>query len=462
MRRSSIENSNGTVFLPDAISPRTLAVCRSLGRKGVYVTCADETPFNLAFFSRYCQARTTYPSPLHSPQKFVSHLLDYLSQHPQDCLIPVKEESLDAILSHRDEFERLTHLPFPETSVFQLCRDKNKTMELANQLGIPHPQTVLPSDLNQVKELSRSLRAPLVIKPRMSCSGLGIHYVEDISDLYETYSQVHEQYPFPMIQEEIPLGEKFDVACLMDENSRPLATFAQKEIRSFPLRDGASTVQESVWRPDLVELTVQLLQKMGWTGIAEAEFMVDPRDGTPKLLEVNPRFWGSLQLSIQSGVDFPYLLYQWSRGERIQPVHEYKVGQFCRQILPYDLMHFLANPDRFKMNPSFFSAFAANSGHNLFSSDDLGPLLGFFLSCSRYVFDPDKWLHLARMEKFADQIGGLLRHNPKTVSSATLNGLVETNSIEPLLLQVEKLGITYAGIDPKEEDNRRKEELCIS
>jgi len=43
------------------------------------------------------------------------------------------------------------------------------------------------------------------------------------------------------------------------------------------------------------------------------EFRVDARDGTAKLMEVNPRFWGSLQLSILSGADFPYLLYNLER-----------------------------------------------------------------------------------------------------------------------------------------------------
>jgi predicted ATP-grasp superfamily ATP-dependent carboligase len=228
MWKHSFERSNRTAFLPDAISPRALAICRSLGRQGVQVTCADETPFNLAFFSRYCQERLTYPSPLRSPQKYIEYLLDYLTRYPQDCVIPVKEESIDAILANREEFERLTYLPFPPTPIFQICRDKNRTMELAAQLGIPHPRTILPTSLCQVKELCSTLRAPLVIKPRLSCSGLGICYVQDITQLYETYCKIHEQYPFPMIQEEIPAGEKFDVACLLDDNSRPLATFAQR------------------------------------------------------------------------------------------------------------------------------------------------------------------------------------------------------------------------------------------
>lgn len=462
MSKPSVGHSR-TAFLPDAISPRALAICRSLGRQGVRVTCAEETPFNLAFFSRYCQAHTTYPSPLRSPDKFIEHLLDYLTRYPQDCVIPVKEESLDAILAHRDEFEHLTYLPFPSMPIFQLCRDKHRTMELAAQVGVPHPKTLLPTSLRQVKELASTFQAPLVIKPRMSCSGLGIYYIQDIADLYETYCKVHEQYPFPMIQEEIPSGEKFDVACLFDDNSRPLATFAQKELRWFPLRDGASTVQESVWRPDLVEMTVELLQKAGWSGIAEAEFMIDPRDGTPKLLEVNPRFWGSVQLAIQSGVDFPYMLYEWSCGRPVQPVHNYKVGQRCRQLLPYDLMHFLANPNRFKMQPSFFDL---SYGHNMFSASDPGPLVGFLLSCSRYLFDPDKWLHLARMEDFAARMGKIFHRRPQTSSSITMDKSIEAEFVELLTEPSETTEPVSEdeldGVETiiSETENWRQEELC--
>lgn len=171
-------------------------------------------------------------------------------------------------------------------------------------------------------------------------------------------------------------------------------------------------MQESVWRPDLVDMTVQMLQKAGWSGIAEAEFMIDPRDGTPMLLEINPRFWGSLQLAIQCGVNFPYLLYRWARGERVTPVHTYAVGQRCRQLLPYDILHFLSNPKRFQMQPGFFNFFDPACGHSLFALDDPGPVAGFALSCGRYFFDPAKWKELARMEKFSARIAGLLGKQP--------------------------------------------------
>jgi predicted ATP-grasp superfamily ATP-dependent carboligase len=407
------KNTKGSVFLLDAISPRTVAIARSLGKQQVQVTCADESPINLGFFSRYCRARMVHPSPIHAPQAFVESLLDYLDKHPQDCMLAVKEESLDVLLAHRQAFEQRTHLPFPANATFQVCRDKRKTMALAVAAGVPHPRTIYPENPRQIAKQVRGLRFPLVIKPRLNCSGLGIRYVQNEKELQTVYAEVHSRYPFPLIQEQIPAGEKYDVACLFDENSRPVATFAQRELRSFPIQDGASTVQESVWRPDLVELTVQLLQKAGWYGIAEAEFMIDPRDGTPMLLEINPRFWGSVQLAIQSGVDFPHLLYRIARGERVEAVHQYKVGQMCRQLLPYDILHFLNNPNRFQMQPSFFDFANPRCGHNLFAVQDPGPVFGFMLSCGRYLFDLEKWKNLARMEKFADRLANRSEDQPQ-------------------------------------------------
>ena len=205
---------SGRVLLLDAISPRTVTIARSLGKRQVQVTCADETFFNLAFYSRYCDHRFTYPSPERQPKAFVERLLNYLQENPQDCLISVKEETLDVLLAHRQAFEQFTRLPYPDNVIFQTCRDKYKTMSLAAAAGIPHPHTSLAANFDQVQELAASVRFPVVIKPRSSYSGIGIRYAQNEAEMLQAYREVHSEYPFPMVQEEIPAGEKFDVACL--------------------------------------------------------------------------------------------------------------------------------------------------------------------------------------------------------------------------------------------------------
>ena len=62
------------------------------------------------------------------------------------------------------------------------------------------------------------------------------------------------------------------------------------------------------------------------------EFIVAD-DGTPFLVEVNTRFWGSLQLSIDAGVDFPYLLYQIFTSDRADSIHHYREGLRLRWLL---------------------------------------------------------------------------------------------------------------------------------
>jgi hypothetical protein len=119
------------------------------------------------------------------------------------------------------------------------------------------------------------------------------------------------------------------------------------------------------------------------------------------------------------------------------------------------LLHFVANPKRFQMQPSFFNFFDPDCGHNLFALNDLGPMVGFFLSCGRYLFDPDKWLHLARMEKLAGRIGKLLHRNPQAASSITLDHLVEPNFDETFQPSQDELDELQARADRTEIGNWR-------
>jgi len=86
-------------------------------------------------------------------------------------------------------------------------------------------------------------------------------------------------------------------------------------------------------------MAINLLKKMEWHGPAQVEFKMDSRDKTPKLMEVNSKFWGTLDLSIQAGIDFPFLACKMVLDGDINPVYEYKVGLKYRWIVPYELRY---------------------------------------------------------------------------------------------------------------------------
>ena len=139
-------------------------------------------------------------------------------------------------------------------------------------------------------------------------------------------------------------------------------------------------------------MAVALLNALDWFGVAMVEFKLDPRDGIPKLMEVNPRFWGSLALSIEAGVNFPYLLYRMSLGERFKPVHDYEIGKRVRWLLPGDILHFIHNPRRLSILPEFLDFWDPNTAYDIISLKDPLPALGRMLTLLTLLYDPDmKW-----------------------------------------------------------------------
>jgi predicted ATP-grasp superfamily ATP-dependent carboligase len=116
---------------------------------------------------------------------------------------------------------------------------------------------------------------------------------------------------------------------------------------------------------------------------------MDPRDNTPKLMEINPRFWGSLALAIESGVNFPYLLYKMALGESFKPVETYQLGVICRWLLPGDMLHYIHNPQRRKISRAFFRFKADNLYYDIVSLSDPLPAVAKLLSPITFLYDPD-------------------------------------------------------------------------
>ena len=198
-----------------------------------------------------------------------------------------------------------------------------------------------------------------------------------------------------MIQEFIPSGgEAYGISLLFNRSSQLRAAFTHRRLREFPVKGGPSTLRESVHMPQLLDKSVKLLQHLNWYGVAMVEYKQDPRDGKCKLMEINPRFWGSLPLAVVAGVDFPYLLYRLVMDGDIEPVLDYPEGIRCRWLLAGDVLHFLTNPNRFRLQPSFFDFSRNNRNDDFISLEDIGPTFGFFMVVLANLFNLEKWKHV--------------------------------------------------------------------
>jgi len=201
--------------------------------------------------------------------------------------------------------------------------------ELARSAGVPVPRTVYPATLDDITPLSSDLQYPVVIKALHESPGYTICYARKPTELLSTYLNFCTQKAFatgslPMIQEFVP-GYGCGFFALY-QNGVCKRIFMHRRLREKPPTGGVSTCAESIYDSTLKEYGTRLLDLLGWHGVAMVEFRRDSRDGTYKLMEINPRFWGSLDLALAAGVDFPYYICQMAQGHELQYSEDYKRG----------------------------------------------------------------------------------------------------------------------------------------
>ncbi len=399
-----MSQKSSRVLILDGMWNKTLAAVRSFGERGFHVTVAEKTRFATALFSRYATKRLVYPSPVTMPEAFMQWLLAELKSGDYDLLLPTELSTQLLIARDKDKIEPLVGFPFASVALTESVNDKAWFMRFAKEHGYPTPKTICTDNLSPVAGVETNVREiadclgristdftfPLVIKPRESSGSRGIQYVFDEKDLVTEYMRVHEKYPYPIIQEYIPSPEVgsggYGVGALFNYNHEPKASFVYKRLREYPVSGGPSTLRQSVKYDELRDIAIGILKDLKWVGPAMVEFKVDPRDGSPRLLEINPRLWGSLRLAILSGVDFPYLLYKLAVDGDLEEVVDYKMGVKCRWLIPGDILHLLFAKKNVKNLLDFIRP---SDGDDILSLKDPMPIIGRLSSLFPFLYDKE-------------------------------------------------------------------------
>ncbi len=330
------------VLVLDGNQRSALAATRSLGRKGIPVVVADERVPNLSSCSKYCVDSFAYPSPYEHPEEFVGVVGEECRKRGVEILFPMTEISTQLVIERKSSFAPVK-IPFADYNAFDELTNKWKLLKKAECLGVPAPKTwfIDPElDLNQLKQ---ELKFPLVLKPyrsRIFHNGKWVPASVKYADSWDNLLRLREEFPFRthrfLVQEKVN-GTGQGVFTLYNEG-KPFVFFAHKRIREKPPTGGVSVLRESVpVDPVLKSLSEKLLNDVRWHGVAMVEFKV-AENGKPYLMEVNARFWGSLQLAIDSGIDFPFLLYQMACGRSSPLIKQHRLYIRTRWLLG-DLDH---------------------------------------------------------------------------------------------------------------------------
>lgn len=375
------------VLVLDGFWNKSLAAVRSLAGRGCWVGAGERTRLAPALFSRHCRRRFVHPSVARRPQDFLAALARELDVGRYDVVLPMELTTQLLVTEHRGRLESKVRIPFSDAERTRRVNDKGFVTAFAQERGIECPSTFRPRGPEDAAALAADLPYPVLIKPRHASGGRGMVRVERAEHFPAAYAGVQARFPRPIVQECLPSGgEALGVAVLLNFASEPRASFVYRRLREYPLAGGPSTLRESIRRPALQEAAERLLSALGWVGVAMVEFKVDTRDGRPKLLEVNPRFWGSLHHAIVCGVDFPFLVCRLALEGDVARVSDYRVGVRTRSVLHGELLHFLANPERRRLRPTLCDRSIAD---DVLSTEDPLPTLGRILSLWAFAWDKD-------------------------------------------------------------------------
>lgn len=322
------------ILVADYPGGQVIAGVRALAREGDRCALAwPRGPLDGLFASRALAAWHPVPSAIEDPDGFVDGIESLVRGHDFDVLMPFGLDACHAIACHADRLAPHVGLAAPAPDRFALANDKLATARHAEAVGVPVPRVFSDAGEADLGAVIRAARFPVVVKAR-SGSGVSeaLRYAGDGEALRRVYGAMVERagrggvrdFSAPLIQEFVP-GHIHD-ACTVSWRGEVVAALTQVRQVMSPIYGGVGAINRTTDSPALRALAVRLLASLDWHGPAQVEFKYDPRDRVYKLIEINPKLWGTLPLSIAAGLNFPGLIRDLVLGRPVARFPRYRVG----------------------------------------------------------------------------------------------------------------------------------------
>jgi len=372
-------------------------MCRTLGKKGLSVTAGGCARYLPGMLSKYTDDAYVHPDPTVDPTGFVDDLEAHLGAESYAAVFAVTDTTTSLLSRHKERLAATgARIGVEDWETFLAANDKGRLFDIAADLDVPTPRTWTPSSPADVAAIDEERSGRVVVKPRLTTTvdddGQvlvnridGANYVDPDEDLAERFRALVSAEPsaeatYPLVQEYVDGDGTMATVGLADEGE-VLTFFQHEKYRVYPPSGGIGAVRKGVYEPRMLTYTERVVDALGWTGPFHVEFMQTPDDEF-SLLEVNGRYWGSLALTINSGVDVPWYHYQLLTGEtpEPEPPAAYQTDVRQRKLFYQDLrwLHDQLSRRNLDAIVPFVTSFGRTRDEYL-RFDDVLPLLGLFV-----------------------------------------------------------------------------------
>jgi len=319
------------VLLCDGGYYGTLAATRALGANGVPVLVADPNILASTLWSRHVTSRFRCP-PTADTERFVNWARIVGQRYNQPVIYPTSDDVSLVLALHRSELERDFRFYQPDLDTFLNLLDKSKLAQVVRAAGLDMPETWSPGNLHQAEEVIRDQRGHLLIKPRtqslLNTHSKGTIVLGGREESVRTYTEFHRRnvltpqlaarfpdWTLPIVQRYHPeaVDKVHSIAGFIDRGGQNMAVRAAEKVLQLPSRLGTGLCfQSAEVDVELVLKLKRLLQRIGYFGVFEAEFI--RVSGRSLLIDINGRLYNQLAFDVARGLPLATLFYEGALG----------------------------------------------------------------------------------------------------------------------------------------------------
>lgn len=322
------EKRHGVVVVEGHV--QGLANTRLLGKKGLPVIIVDKADC-IARYSKYCTK--FFVCPDYVTDGFVQFLIELCVRENlyNWVILPSNDHAVYSISKHKTELSKYYKIITESIEVIKKIYNKRDLLTIAQNAGIPIPQTVMPEVANP---MTVNLRYPVIVKgnnglsfyKKFKCKAVFLSHQDALKETWKGLlkeAQPHEYF----IQEVIPPGHKTVSVAVFSIDGIVKSYWMGVKLREHPVTFGTATCCKSTIDHELLELSERLIAQIGFTGVCEIEWLKDIRDNEPKLIEINARTWLWVGLAAVCGVNFPWEVYRYMNDNQPPTPTNYKTDK---------------------------------------------------------------------------------------------------------------------------------------
>lgn len=334
------------LLITDADSKISLGIIRSLGLKNYEIEMFHHHKRPLCYYSKFCKKIHILPN--YKSKSFNTKFLKLLKKNKYDLLISVQYNSFYFLSKIKKKILRFTNFVCENHNKINFVSSKKKVNYLSKQIKDKNLSVIKTLKYKSIYKLGLkniNNNFPLVIKPAHEQGGnsKNIFYVKNFFEIKKVFNKVgntKKNILKYIIQKKIDgVGRGFFA---LSQNGKCLNTFQHQRIREMPISGGMSVAAKSIFDKNLQRIGEKIVKKIKWTGLIMLEFKF--HENKYHLIEINPKFWGSLDLAIASNVDFPNKLVSYANGINSKKKDFYKLNIKFHWPLNGDLQNSIKHP----------------------------------------------------------------------------------------------------------------------